>query len=410
MFQTLTYLIYPLSGIMGNTMEALRMSSARMGGTISSSAFALACFFFGFRLIKMYYDIVSDEQHGGFGGIRVWDILRPILILLLISGYSWVVIKPVDSLASATSGLIGGGMTATISSTTKDIGAGFREAFDEKKLEGEKKKEENKEGFFKALANWTGLDTVLDQFLEPFKNIRYWLKAIPKGTTNALGTIVDSLLIWFFKLMANVIQIIADILLTILVMIGPLMMAFSIFDRWKGYIWTFIGQYIQLSLWKPIVAVICWCTTNANGVLCETIVGGTDGNFFQYIGNVLAAIATTCVTIVAGIEMLKQVPSIANSLVSLASGVSAGVNPMGTAGGAIGAAGGAMGAAGGAIGGISRGMHNFKGGLQGIQQGVGYKFGRDVAALDASTTAGSKIGGALGKVGSAIGKVGNKLR
>ena len=285
-------------------------------------------------------------------------------------------------------------MTATISSTTKDISSGFREAFDEKKLEGEKKKQEEKEGLLKALVKWSGLDNVLDQFLEPLKNIRYWLKAIPKGTTNALGTIVDSLLIWFFKLMANVIQIIADIMLTILVMIGPLMMAFSIFDRWKGYVWTFIGQYIQFSLWKPIVAVICWCTTNANGVLCDTIVGGTDGNFFQYIGNVLAAIATTCVTIVAGIEMLKQVPSIANSLVTLASGFSAGVDPMGTT----------KGAAGGAL--IAGGMAARGGGAAMNTIGRGAQWVTNDSAPNLMT----KAGGALSRAGSALGKVGKSIK
>lgn len=409
MIQTL---IYPLSGIVGNTMEALRMSSAKMGGTISMSAFALACFFFGIRLIKMYYDVASDEQHGGFGGVRVWDILRPILILLMISGYSWLVVKPVDSLASYASGLVGAGKSMSFSAGAEKLSSAFSDA--------KKEKDRIKNGNDPSQADITEdepalsedsdkggwLERVLDKYFGGVKKVKIWWSAFIASTTRGLGNIVNALLIWWFNIMSNVIRIFSDIMLNMLVLIGPLMMAFSIFDRWKGYTWTFIGQYVQLSMWKPLVGVICWCTTNATDVVCDglgdSLVG--TGSTWQFLGVLLGAIGSTVVITIAGIQMLKQVPGIANTLVSLATGLTAPVEAgTGAAGGLIGAgagavgglAGGTAGAALGTIGGAGKGL--VSGGLKGALSGAG-------SGLASGARAGAGMTkNALGKVGQFFG-------
>jgi len=48
-------------------------------------ALSAACTIVAFQLIKLSYDVMSDEQQGGFGGIRLSQILRPILIILAIN-------------------------------------------------------------------------------------------------------------------------------------------------------------------------------------------------------------------------------------------------------------------------------------------------------------------------------------
>ena len=402
MIQTL---IYPLSGIVGNTMEALRMSSAKMGGTISMSAFALACFFFGIRLIKMYYDVASDEQHGGFGGVRVWDILRPILILLMISGYSWLVVKPVDSLASYASGLVGAGKSMSFSAGAEKLSSAFSDAKKEKdRIKNGNDPSQTDVTSTPALSEDSGkggwLERVLDKYFGGVKKVKIWWSAFIASTTRGLGNIVNALLIWWFNIMSNVIRIFSDIMLNMLVLIGPLMMAFSIFDRWKGYTWTFIGQYVQLSMWKPLVGVICWCTTNATDVVCDglgdSLVG--TGSTWQFLGVLLGAIGSTVVITIAGIQMLKQVPGIANTLVSLATGLTAPVEAgTGAAGGLMGAGASLVGSTAGgtisAIGGARKGLAS-GGGLKGALSGAGNSFADGFKATK----------NAIGKVG---GKVGN---
>jgi hypothetical protein len=51
----------------------------------------LAGIFIAFKLIKLSYSIMSDEQSGGFGGASIWEILRPIVILILLVNCSHVV-------------------------------------------------------------------------------------------------------------------------------------------------------------------------------------------------------------------------------------------------------------------------------------------------------------------------------
>jgi len=48
-------------------------------------ALSAACTIVAIQLIKLSYDVMSDDQQGGFGGIRLSQILRPILIILAIS-------------------------------------------------------------------------------------------------------------------------------------------------------------------------------------------------------------------------------------------------------------------------------------------------------------------------------------
>ena len=242
-------MIYPLSGLIGNSFETTRMSAANMGGTISSAALVLGCFFFGLRMIKMYYDIVSDEQHGGFGGIRVMDVLLPILVLLLIAGYSQVVIRPVDSLASISCNIIGG---ANVSSFSAGMGKLKNTLSDAKTAaeiaRGERNGAENGnppaaegDGATASLGFSNGGGNIVDRIKDFFKGVTsfydqigIWTKGLVAGTAKACGTVIDAVLIWIFNIMATVMRIFADIMLNILVMVGPLMLAFSVFARWTG--------------------------------------------------------------------------------------------------------------------------------------------------------------------------------
>lgn len=61
-------------------LKAMTASSAS-----TSAALMVASFIVAFKLIKLSYDVMSDEQQGGFGGIRLWQVLRPILIVLAIN-------------------------------------------------------------------------------------------------------------------------------------------------------------------------------------------------------------------------------------------------------------------------------------------------------------------------------------
>ena len=82
------------------TVRASAMAKASTNG-----ALALATFIVGIKLIRMAYYMFSDEQQGGFGGIRLSQVLRPILIILAIN-ISGTVFGYVDSFVNYISGSV----------------------------------------------------------------------------------------------------------------------------------------------------------------------------------------------------------------------------------------------------------------------------------------------------------------
>ena len=113
-------IIYPLAGTISgggwanSYFDAIRKDCISHAGSISSIAMALACIFIAFKFIKMYYDFVSDEQHGGFGGVRTWDLLRPIVILIIIGNFG-AFLGAFDSICNAVSSSLVSNMNARTS-------------------------------------------------------------------------------------------------------------------------------------------------------------------------------------------------------------------------------------------------------------------------------------------------------
>ena len=78
----------------------------------TSLALSAACTIVAFQLIKLSYDVMSDEQQAGFGGIRLWQILRPILIIFAIK-YASVLFGWFDYGVNYFASNVGGKYSAT---------------------------------------------------------------------------------------------------------------------------------------------------------------------------------------------------------------------------------------------------------------------------------------------------------
>ena len=69
----------------------LRNQAIGVGSQMSSLAMSVASFIVAFRLLKLAYTMMSDENGSGFGGIRLSQFLRPIILLIAISNVGFVV-------------------------------------------------------------------------------------------------------------------------------------------------------------------------------------------------------------------------------------------------------------------------------------------------------------------------------
>ena len=382
--------VLPLAGDGGmwaaKFFAAARQAALARSGAVTSLAMALACFFVGIRFVRMYYDVVSDEQHGGFGGIRTWDILRPVLIILLISGFQTFFIGPLDSLSQT----IAGGMSSD--RTLGDVWAEY-------KAENKRADEEKEKAMRKAAAERTynmdpigvqkGVDGLTDKIsLWVDKKIdhlnRFWTYG-----GEAAGVALDNIVVWLFNIIFVIMMGFSDILLCVMAVLGPIVLAFSIFDHWRNNVWTYIGQYITLTMWKPVGAAIVWATVTARQGISSWLAGSVGGiTGLAKAGTILAGIGIITLVVIAGIKCLRSIPSIASSVLSLASPPDAGAGGI-----TAGMAGGAVGAAAQMAGGAAGGALKVAGAV------VPGAAGRGLAS------AGSAVGSAIGKVGGAVGKM-----
>jgi len=122
----LLYTFLSFSDVSATTARVLSgMKSAAIGSASASVTAALtaACFIVAFQLIRLSYNVMSDEQQGGFGGVRLWQVLRPIVIILLINNSVWA-FRTVDLAVNWTVSQISGTVTGRSSATemtTKQI-------------------------------------------------------------------------------------------------------------------------------------------------------------------------------------------------------------------------------------------------------------------------------------------------
>ena len=74
-----------------DVFQAIRVKQmAAMNSDYLQVMIILASIIIAFKLIKLSYTIMSDEQNGGFGGISMWEVLRPLVVLVLIINCSFV--------------------------------------------------------------------------------------------------------------------------------------------------------------------------------------------------------------------------------------------------------------------------------------------------------------------------------
>lgn len=403
MFNTFIPLAGTISGggWAADFFTAIRVKCIAHAGVISSLAISLACVFIAFKLIRMYYDLVSDEQAGGFAGIRMWDILRPIVLLLLtMTVGTWL--PWLDSICNTVSS----SLVANMNNTTNEIDAKTAARLDELQDEINKNDAQVYEDAVAAAASASGINSdkelqnliknqedrtrentqnllsgdsiqsllpsdahspyigangnvkyktglgvyertheitldelakmkngdianrelieaqqnqintyksTRDDYVKQHKEMKKWSRWLNSGSS-IIGTVFN----WFFNLSFVVMMAFADIMLCMLAMFGPLALAMSILEPWKQSFTSWIGHYVEVSLWKPVGAAICWIimtmksAVGSLGLAAATGVTATAGK-----ATILGAIGAECLILFAGWMAMFQVPSITNTILSL---------------------------------------------------------------------------------------------
>lgn len=304
-----------LSDHVSNVTEAFfkAMAAVRLENFDAMSvvpiASGLAALFIIFRLIKLVNDIEGDNEAGGFGHIKLMDIIRPLIFFTL----------------TINSGFIIKGVDGAMESICTSIGTMTRVEND---------------GLVEYLNNWA------DEYEKEAKKAnpseddtnQKWYQKIWKNTlsllTDAWKTIVNFFKVGFVKFIADIALSVYQVFMVIMVTLSqvnlfilgvmmPFAFALSILDKFKDNYLKVIGYYIEFMMWRPIMMLIMWFMVNCQSVIAPSIEAYIKG---MTSNSVVADLTSTFIHVFFGVLMiilcitsLSQVPNLANKALSLGS-------------------------------------------------------------------------------------------
>lgn len=339
-----------------NVFTKIRLQALSSSNTFTTMAMAVACVIVVFLMIKTANDLMSDEQSSGFGGVTLWQLLRPILILVCIQNFG-MVIGPIDSVADRISTSITGSITsmdvnyviAAKTQTQENLAALTSRAWAAAGL-GERTNVKYSDLSRNEKHKLT--ETIIEQAVSDLnyvKNPKKQQRKIAREIRRNGGFVVDEngkitmggdemyeesesdgffeklsnigiedIVMWAFKYAFPIMICSGELLLCVLAMLGPWVLVVSLLPWAKTGFIDFVMKYFQISFWKPCGAVVYWATTNALSSL--KIVRTNDAMSFgnsigkDIFGNSMASFMMVVLGI-AGIMMLMKVPSIAATII-----------------------------------------------------------------------------------------------
>lgn len=272
-------------------------------------AFAVACVFVLIRLVKLAYNIISDEQHGGFGGVKLWDILKPIVFLILIQGAPLVV-----SAIDYTTGIVVNSVSNSHAIADADA------KFDEQMKDVQKKYEEQvaaecavdddeEGGFFSPFINW-----IKQKLIDLWESVNNFFV----GSSFAIGgRFIPWLCVKLFNILGFCFLIVSNVFLCVLAMLFPFTICLELLDIWKGNFGRFAAMYVQVSFWKVILVVVQWIIADvrvgATTVGLQMISGMVDSD--SMLGAAEAAIWVQALICIAGVMCIKKIPQWATAVI-----------------------------------------------------------------------------------------------
>lgn len=353
-------------------MEAIKMSSLSV-----SLAMAVASIIVVFKLVLVSKNLMSDEQGSGFGQIKMWSVIRPIVILILISSTPKC-LGLLDDMANSIS------IGVTNSVTKKDIKAEFGAAaaiqnknikekttFDVENLEANqavitattdllnasglkfgaktidlimKQRSLNKavdkavEEMSKAQMEKNGEEMTREQKASVAKYLKQYYKSASGVSVDddhafdlGNGMFLPGICVLIYDLLFKVIQCFAELALCVLAVLAPWVMVFALFDSNKGAIINYGLRYIQISFWKVIAAVINFAVVTAAYAnheyqakqalaAIEQAMSGSTSIADEVGVHIGGGITITTIMCIAGIFALLKVSDMAQAIIPTSGG------------------------------------------------------------------------------------------
>ena len=353
-----------------NIYSGIRLSFLDTASIAVTVAVELAAIFCVIKLIQLAAKIMSDNQMGGYGGIDILEIIRPLVLFFIIQAFP-IVVGPLDTLCNSVSTALSfdaakvtynnsaalnriresnlkliqiqdgqngntfnsgnygneirqGASGGVSTDPAMDMGKSLQE-----NLANEKVRQKKATWLEKT---WSTLTT------NPITGLVNWISNMILGydlfDSNGTGifgvlfsgimAIVNWIVTLLFDLEKIIMYAMSNFYLSFLVFLGPLAFAFSILDNWSKAYLTWIATYIEVSLWKVGIAVISKCTQLAAVSIYDSIKATSfptlDGAIAQLlVGKETIELFFTMIAFICGYKCLKKVPQLVHMGIAISS-------------------------------------------------------------------------------------------
>ena len=248
------YTLLSITTTVYDIMDDIQRKTILSGG---SEFYHLACAL-GSLFCAAYLVYISGRILQGGYSWRPWDILKPVVILLLIQNFGLV-----TGVVDGTIGTVCKGIAAyTGESYSWDLVDNFRKEMDEWTPEDPQMLEQDLQDSAEADADGEGgfLGISLPKVEEMLEQVKKWLFDSFKAFLGINASFGYSLLAQCIATLAEwlgyIILIFSKIYLLVLAFIGPFVFSISIIPTFHQGIGQWVARYIQISFWYPILQVI----------------------------------------------------------------------------------------------------------------------------------------------------------
>ena len=301
-------MILPLDVI--STLESIRADiiGSKLA-VMSSLASLLAALLCAFVLIKLSHDYIEGQ------GVTLGMLLRPLIIVFVVCQFNTFVAGPLHGICNVFTGsitenmkdqerqftdLMGRMVRKHQSSAAADVVADITEGQQEMATAGGDAGQVSKvDQLLMKLKMWGGslVSAIFRVDMSPSEIL-----------TAFFGDILAAVGLLLIKAFSFGLKVYSYVILIILTLLGPFAFALSILPPFQSALGSWIGRFINVSLWIPIcqiVSFIFYYILNALGE--QMVVGHEMGVCWTLI--VLSAVAVVCIT---------GVPKIANMVIESA--------------------------------------------------------------------------------------------
>lgn len=442
---TILYTVMPLlagdHSALFRIFRTIRHTALSSASGIVSLVMGIACIIIVIKLIKLTYDLESDEQQAGFGGVTLWQLVRPVVILFALNIYP-ILLGAIDSVAdSITTSIVA---TADKMDTRKLIGdrLAIADAATDEELTQEEMEERIRahadeetqrliygsipgqsietvasynllakvfgnrrkiQDTTEDLINWANPGMTESEYYskemnERRKQIKRYVAAYynvgkasdpEKFKLTAPGTWVPALCNIIYDFAFIIIECGAEIILCILCFAGPVVLTVSLMDQYKHAFMEFVMRYFQFSFWKVVAAIINWAVrcaqtgacSEGSAIIKERLFDAlTTDSGAEAAGAATGALWITAIIALAGIFCFSKIGELAAYFIP--------VNGGGMATGA----GAALAAGAGAASSAARGAQTLAGGVQGVRSfSQAQEQAQNIRDIAAASKAGSKV-------------------